>query len=74
MQQLLSQTEISTAMVTETYQRLFGKRSASGSRRRSGSSGQATDPAGAVHRLVLWSGDLSTAGARVLGPMDFTFP
>lgn len=31
--------------------RLFGKRSASGRRRTPGSGGQATDPAGAVHRL-----------------------
>jgi len=29
---------------------------------RPGSGGQATDPAGAVHRLVLWTGGLSTAG------------
>jgi hypothetical protein len=29
---------------------------------RAGSGGQATHPAGAVHRLVLWAGGLSTAG------------
>jgi hypothetical protein len=29
---------------------------------RSGSGGQVTDPAGAVHRLDLWAGGLSTAG------------
>ena len=46
-------------------QGLFGKRSASGRRQRPGSGGQATDPAGAIHRLVLGMGDLSTAG--VLG-------
>jgi hypothetical protein len=45
-------------------ERLFGKRSASGRRHRPGSGGQATNPAGAVHRLVLWAGGLSTAGAR----------
>ena len=44
------------------FQGLFGKRSASGRRLLSGSGGQVTDPAGAVHRLVLWTGDLSTAG------------
>jgi hypothetical protein len=44
------------------FERLFGKRSASGRRHRSGSGGQATHPAGAVHRLVLWAGGLSTAG------------
>jgi hypothetical protein len=43
---------------------LFGKRSASGRRHRPGSGGQATNPAGAVHRLVLWAGGLSTAGAH----------
>ena len=41
---------------------LFGKRSASGRRRWSGSGGQATNPAGAIHRLALWVGGLSTAG------------
>ena len=44
--------------------RLFGKRSASGRRRAPGSGGQATHPAGAVHRLVLWAGGLSTAGGE----------
>ena len=43
--------------------RLFGKRSASGRRRQSGSGGQATDLAEAIHRLVLWVGGLSTVGA-----------
>jgi hypothetical protein len=33
---------------------------------RSGSGGQATDPARAVHRHVLWTGGLSTAGASRL--------
>ena len=32
----------------------------------SGSGGQVTDPAGAVHRPDLWAGDLSTAGASWL--------
>jgi hypothetical protein len=41
---------------------LFGKRSASGRRQQPGSGGQATDPAGAIHRLALWVGGLSTAG------------
>ena len=44
-----------------------GKRSASGRRHRPGSGGQATDHAGAVHRLVLWAGGLPTAGASCLG-------
>jgi hypothetical protein len=35
------------------FNRLFGKRSASGRRHLSGSGGQATDPTGAVRRLVL---------------------
>ena len=42
--------------------RLFGKQSASGRRQIPGSGGQVTDPAGAIHRLVLWVGDLSMAG------------
>ena len=41
---------------------LFGKRSASGRRQRPGSGGQVTEPAGAIHRQVLWVGGLSTAG------------
>jgi hypothetical protein len=43
-------------------ERLFGKRSASGRRQAPGSGGQATDPAGAVHRLVLWTGGLVHGG------------
>src|SRR5450830_181952 len=42
---------------------LFGKRSATGRRHFSRSGGQATYPNGAVHRPVLWAGDLSTADA-----------
>jgi hypothetical protein len=34
---------------------------------RSGSGGQVTDPAGAVNRLDLWAGGLSTAGASWWG-------
>jgi hypothetical protein len=45
---------------------LLGKRSASGRRRKSGSGGQATDLAEAIHRLVLWVGGLSTAGVSGL--------
>jgi hypothetical protein len=46
------------------HERLFGKRSASGRRHLPRSGGQATNPAGAVHGLVLWTGGLSTADAR----------
>lgn len=42
--------------------RLFGKRSASGRRRTSGSCGQPTHPVGAVHTFRVWAGGLSTAG------------
>jgi len=45
---------------------VLGKRSASGRRHLPGSGGQVANPAGAVHRLVLWAGDLSTAGATNL--------
>jgi len=43
----------------------LGKRSASGRRHRPGSGGQATNPAGAVHRLVLWAQVACPRRARV---------
>ena len=43
--------------------RLFGKRSASGRRLQAGERWASREPARAVHKLVLWAGGLSTAGA-----------
>ena len=54
------------ALHQHLQRRLLGKRSASGRRRLSGSGGQATNLAEAIHRLVLWVGDLSTAGVPLI--------
>ena len=44
-------------------QRLSGKRSASGRRLQAGERWASREPVRAVHKLVLWAGGLSTAGA-----------
>jgi len=43
--------------------RLLGKRSASGRRLQAGERWASREPAWAVHKLFLWAGGLSTAGA-----------